>query len=95
MLYLNIWLTVKESGDVEAVRSLLAQAARLSRGEPGCERFEVYHSTSDSTKFLIHEQWQSQAALDAHRQAQAYTQIYQPQILPRVNREPHPSTPVQ
>lgn len=92
MLYLNIWLTVKDPADVEKVQGLLAQAAELSRQEPGCQRFEVYHSHNDATRFLLHERWESQEALDIHRTAQAYTTIYQPQILPLVTREAHPST---
>ena len=36
MLYLNHWLTVKDPATVDQVRSLLAEAARLSRQEPGC-----------------------------------------------------------
>lgn len=91
MFYLNVWLTVKDRADVETVRNLLSEAARNSRKEPGCSRFEVYHSTSDETKFLLNEHWESQAAIDAHRTGFAYTQIYQPKVLPLVNREPHPS----
>jgi quinol monooxygenase YgiN len=92
MLYLNIWLTVKDPGDVEKIRSLLAEQARLSRQEPGCVRFEVYQSNNDPTRFLLTERWESQANLDTHRTAKAYTTVYQPQVLPLVNREPHPST---
>jgi quinol monooxygenase YgiN len=91
MLYLNIWLTVKDRAQVDAVAALLAEAGRLSRQEPGCKRFEVYHSTADDAKFLLCEHWESQEALDQHRKAKAYTQIYQPKVLPLVNREPHPS----
>ena len=92
MLYLNIWLTVKDPSDAQKVKELLAEQARLSRQEPGCVRFEVYHSNNDPTKFLLHERWDSQSALDVHRTAHAYTTVYQPQVLPLVNREPHPST---
>jgi quinol monooxygenase YgiN len=92
MLYLNIWLTVKEPANVDSVRELLGQASRLSRQESGCVRFEVYQSNNDPTRFLLHEIWESQAALDQHRTAEAYNTIYQPQVLPLVNREPHPST---
>ena len=92
MLYLNIWLTVKDPADVEKVRNLLAAQGRLSRQEPGCIRFEVYQSSNDPTRFLLTERWESQAALDVHRTAQAYTTVYQPKVLPLVNREPHPST---
>jgi quinol monooxygenase YgiN len=91
MIYLNIWLTVKEPPDVEKVSGLLAEQARLSRQEPGCVRFEVYQSSNDPTRFLLTERWESQAALDVHRTAKAYTTVYHPQVLPLVNREPHPS----
>ena len=91
MIYANIWLTVKEPANVEKVRELLSEQARLSRQEPGCARFEVYHSQNDATKFLLIERWETQEALDVHRTAHAYTTIYQPQILPLVIREPHPS----
>jgi quinol monooxygenase YgiN len=92
MLYLNIWLTVKQTEDVALVRELLGAAGRLSRQEPGCLRWEAYHSTTDPNRFLLHERWESQAALDEHRKAEAYTTIYQPRILPLVTREPHPSS---
>jgi quinol monooxygenase YgiN len=95
MLYLNVWLTVKERSDIPTVRELLARARALSSQEPGCLRFEVYQSNNDETRFLLHERWESQEALDEHRKREAYTTIYQPQILPLVTREPHPSTLVE
>jgi quinol monooxygenase YgiN len=91
MIYLNVLLKVKDPADVEKVRDLLTAQGRLSRQEPGCARFEVYHSNTDPTRFVISEIWESQAALDVHRTAQAYTQIYQPKVLPLVEREGHPS----
>lgn len=95
MIYANILLTVKDSADIPQIRELLAEQARLSRQEPGCERFEVYHSKNDPKFFLLVERWTDQAALDAHRLATAYTTIYQPQVLPRVDRVPHPSELVE
>ncbi len=92
MLYLNILLTVKDAANTTQIAELLAEQARLSRQEPGCLRFEVYHSNNDPTKFLLMERWESQDALDKHRTAHAYTTVYQPKVLPLVNREPHPST---
>jgi quinol monooxygenase YgiN len=95
MLYLNIWLTVNDPADAATVRELLAEASRLCRGEPGCLRWEAYQSNNDANRFLLHERWESQAALDEHRKAQAYATIYQPRILPLVTREAHPSTLVE
>lgn len=91
MLYLNVHLTVNQASDIPAVRELLAQAGELSRKEPGCHRWEAYQSNNDPARFLLHEWWESQPALDAHRKAEAYTTIYQPKVLPLVNRDPHPS----
>ena len=91
MIHLNVWLTVNNRADIDTVRRLLIEAAKNSRQEPGCHRFEVYHSTADETKFLLNEHWDSQEAIDGHRQAFAYTQIYQPKVIPLVTREGHPS----
>jgi quinol monooxygenase YgiN len=91
MLYLNVVLTVGDPANVETVKGLLQEAARHSRQEPGCERFEVYQSTTDPAKFFLNEHWHDQAAIDGHRKGHAYTQIYQPKVIPLVTREGHPS----
>lgn len=95
MICLNIILNVKDPADIEKVRTLLIEQGKLSRQEPGCLRFEVYHSQNDTSVFILNEQWESQAAVDAHRKAHAYTTVYAPQVLPLVNRTPHPSTLVE
>ena len=95
MIYLNILLQVKDPADVEKVKALLGEQRRLSREEPGCVRFEAYHSANDPTLFILNEWWETQAALDDHRKAKAYTTVYQPQVIPLVNRTPHPSALVE
>ncbi|MGH7136523.1 MAG: putative quinol monooxygenase [Pirellulales bacterium] len=92
MYHLNVWLTVKDTAQVGAIRERLARACKMSREEPGCERFEVYQSQSDERRFLLVEWWESKAAWETHRQNRAVTEIYVPQVLPYVDREPHPST---
>ena len=91
MLYLNVILTVKDSNDIPEIQSLLSEQGRLSRAEPGCLRFEVYHSNNDPKVFILNEHWADQTAVDAHRKATAYTTIYQPKVLPKVDRVPHPA----
>ena len=90
MIYINVVLTVKDATDIAEIQSLLAEQQRLSRAEPGCVRFEVYHSQTDARVFLLNEHWTDSSAIDAHRKAIAYTTIYQPKVLPRVDRVPHP-----
>jgi quinol monooxygenase YgiN len=92
MICLNVLLTAKDPADVPKVRDLLVQAMRKSRSEPGCLRFDVYHSTAEPKRFTLVEHWASQEAIDAHRLADAYTTIYKPQVMPLVDREGHPST---
>lgn len=95
MLCVNILLQVKDPADVEKVRELLKEQGRLSRAEPGCLRFEVYQSNNDPAFFILCERWESQAALDVHRTALAYTTVYAPKVLPLVTRTPHPGTLVE
>lgn len=90
MVYNNVVVTVKDERDVEEVKSLLLEQTRLSRLEPGCERFELYHSQSDAKVFILIERWSSAEALDQHRLAKAYVEIYKPKVLPKVDRTPHP-----
>ena len=92
MICLNVLLTAKDPADVPKIRDLLGQAMRKSRAEPGCLRFDVYHSSAEPRRFTLVEHWASQEALDAHRLAEAYTQVYKPHVMPLVDREGHPST---
>lgn len=92
MICLTILLTAKNEVDVPRLRDLLAEAMRSSRVEPGCLRFDVYHSTAEPRRFTLVEHWADQAAVDAHRLAAAYTTIYKPQVMPLVDREGHPAT---
>jgi len=89
MLYINVQLKVKDSADIAKVGQLLQEHGRLSRAEPGCERFDVYHSQSDPSVYLLCEYWVSEAALDQHRLAPGYLTIYKPQVIPLVDRTPH------
>ncbi len=95
MIYNNIILTVNKEQDVEEIEGLLGEQGRLSRAEPGCARFEVYHSQADPKVFFLIEQWESPEALDAHRLEKAYLEIYKPKVLPKASRVPHPSTLVE
>lgn len=90
MIYNNVLLTVKNEADVPLIRELLTEQCRLSREEPGCVRFEVYQSQSNRQFFVLVEAWESVAALDQHRLAKAYLEIYKPRVLPLVDRTPHP-----
>lgn len=91
MIYNNVMLKVNKEDDVGEVRKLLTEQARLSSVEPGCVRFEVYHSQEDRQQFLLVEQWSNAVDLERHREAKAFTELYVPKVIPLVSRTPHPS----
>ena len=95
MFCLNVWLSVKEPASIEIVRQLLAEQVKLSRAEPGCLRFEAYHSEADPRRFLLVERWGQKSDWETHRTAKAVSEIYVPKVLPLVDREPHISTLVE
>lgn len=95
MFCINVWLTVKDPDNIGAVGGLLAEATLWTRKEPGCLRFEVYHSESDPKKFLLIERWGQKSDWETHRTAKAFSEIYAPKVLPLVDREPHISTLVE
>jgi len=94
MVSIHVTLTVRNRPEIDRVRGLLTEHARRSRAEPGCLRFELFQSNLDPHSFFIVEAWESQEALDIHRQAEAFQTIYAPQVLPLVDRAAHPVTPV-
>ena len=89
MFYVNIWLTVKKEEDIPQVREYLCEIARLSIEEEACLRLDVYHSEADRTRFLLVEHWNSREGWQGHREEIPFTEIYQPKVLPLVDREPH------
>jgi len=92
MICLNVLLLAKDAADAPRLRDLLAQAMRSSRTEPGCLRFDVYHSEAEPRRFVLVEHWESPEALERHRLGEAYTASCKPQVMPLVDREGHPSS---
>jgi len=91
MFATNVILTAKNPADVPQLKELLRELGQLSRAEPGCLQYDVCHSQNDSSVFLLIERWASKEAWEVHRTAPGYVSIYQPQVLPLVDRTPHVS----
>lgn len=90
-IYLNVMLTVCDPAHIGTVEARLRTMAARSSAEAGCERFEIYHSQADARVFLLVETWSDVGALEAHRAGEAFTGFYVPEVLPYVERQPHPS----
>lgn len=92
MFYLNVWLTVTDEARIGSVRDALARTGRASAAEAGCERWEAYQSEEDPKRFLLVERWTTKAHWEDHRQGAAIQEIYMKEVIPYVQREPHPSS---
>ena len=91
MIYNNVVLTVDNLSDIQRIKDLVIKCSELSKKEPGCEGFEVFQSQTDPATFILKEKWSSEEDLAKHREAHAFKNIYTPEVLPFVNRVPHPS----
>ena len=65
--------------EAELKKALIGLVAP-TRQEAGCLNYDLHISPEDPAKFLFHENWTSQAALDAHLQSAHINAL-----LPRVD----------
>ena len=68
MICLAVTYVIKPGHEDEAV-DRLAILTRSTRLEPGCRMYQAHRSTTEPRKFFLYEQYDDQAALDAHRSA--------------------------
>jgi quinol monooxygenase YgiN len=67
-------------GQEARVREALTAVLAPTRAEPGCINYDLHVSLSDPRDFLIHENWQSAAALEAHFQTPHIKKLFE--LLP-------------
>jgi quinol monooxygenase YgiN len=89
MFCINVFLSVKDSTNVETIRGLLAECGRQSRAEPGCVSFDVCHVKESPETFILCERWESEQAWMDHKEREAVQTIYLPKVLPLVDRTPY------
>lgn len=89
MFCINVFLNVKQAGDVEAVKQMLAECGRMSRAEEGCIQFDVCHVRDNPQTFILCERWASEQAWKDHKEREAVQTIYLPKVLPLVERTPY------
>lgn len=51
---------------IDETRSLLAGLVEPTRKEPGCASYELLQNRADPTDFTFVEEWESEAAINAH-----------------------------
>lgn len=53
-------------GQSESLGARLLGLVGPTRREPGCLRYDIYHSADDPDAWFVYEDWRSQADFDAH-----------------------------
>ena len=57
---------VAQPESIEALKSTLTDLVTPVRQQPGCLQYELLQDQANLTHFVFLEDWESQAALDAH-----------------------------
>ena len=73
----------------EQVKTYVRKMEEHSRNEPGCRLYIASQSNENSRKFCIYEEYDDEAALEAHRAAPYFTEYvtngFVPLLESRVN----------
>jgi quinol monooxygenase YgiN len=91
MFDLIVSVTVPDPSQVRPVAEAFAEMRPLCLAEDGCVHWNAYQSTEDEQRFTLVERWASREAWEAHGEREAIQEIYLPRVLPRVERDVHPS----
>lgn len=73
MICVAVTYLIKPGHEAKALGHFRA-LTEATREEPGCRMYVVHRSTADPLKFFLYEQYDDQAALDAHRAAPHFIQ---------------------
>jgi len=55
--------------DMAHVQGAVSELARQSISEPGCIRYDVFHSLKEPVRLIIHEVWTDDSAIEVHRRS--------------------------
>lgn len=78
----------KDNEVAEVLKKMVAYCN--SDQEPGCLQYVVNRSIEDPRKFLLYEQYEDQAAVDAHRETDMFKEHILGTVVPMLEtREPH------
>jgi quinol monooxygenase YgiN len=78
-----------QAGQEEKAVGLLRTMTEATRREPGCRMYLAHRSTSNPGQFFLYEQYDDQAALDAHRGSPHFVEHVQNGLFPIIeSRKP-------
>src|SRR5881296_1228289 len=66
-----------KTGEVQRVKEELLKLLAPTRAENGCINFDMHQGAADHSQFLFHENWTSEAALEAALRDAAHQELAQ------------------
>jgi quinol monooxygenase YgiN len=75
---------IVKPGNEEEAAELFRKMTGHTRTEPGCRFYLAHRSTADPRRFFLYEQYDNQAALDAHRAAPYFEQYVKEGLFPMI-----------
>lgn len=72
-----------KAGHETEVASIFSKLTEESRKEPGCLMYQVHRHKTEPRRFFIYEQYQNDAALEAHRATPHFLQ-HARKALPKI-----------
>jgi quinol monooxygenase YgiN len=72
---------IKET-ETDSILKLLPELAEKTKAEPGNITYNIFQSEGDKNEFILHELYQSEEALEAHKNSAHYQGIVVGQIIP-------------
>jgi quinol monooxygenase YgiN len=71
-----------QPGKGDEVASVLALHRPATVAEPGCRAFVVNRSQDDGERFVLYEQYDDEAAFEAHRGSAHFKRYIEGQVVP-------------
>jgi quinol monooxygenase YgiN len=81
MICVAVTYVIKPGHEDEAV-AFFARLTEHTHTEPGCRMYVAHRSLSNPRQFFLYEQYDDQAALDAHRTAPHFEQYAKGGLFP-------------
>ncbi len=94
MIVLAVTWIANEGQETEVIEAF-QRLGRGSRNEPGCRMYVVHQDRDDKRRFFVYEQYEDDAALQAHRETSHFQEIAV-KTLPKLGKrtEAHLMEPV-
>jgi quinol monooxygenase YgiN len=82
MAYVVVARWRANAGSEERVVAVLDELTRATRAEPGCIGYQPHRSTEDPRDFLIFEQYDDEAAFEAHVSSEHFRRLVIEEAVP-------------